>query len=175
MSKAFTTRQANGINAFFEEVGVPEDQRNVSRLKLANATIGQSACGVCGHAPIKYIFHLTDSENGGDLHVGSECIETYMAANGDLVAQVKSTKKQLVDQAKKAKRQAEKEEQEERRRIARVAQEWIRTRAGQKGLLEHPSVVKVLEMLDRLVENNWYITEKQQQWAHNVAEWIREQ
>lgn len=155
MSNSFSTRQANGINAFFERIGVPEDKRDVRRLRLIDSYVGRGSCEVCGHSPIKYHFVLTDEDRGGRLVAGSDCITTYMSANGALSSVISG-------ELKKLKREATRNSQNEKRKVAREALEHLRSKAEETGALGNNEFVdKWIGVLQEIVDRNWTISDKQ--------------
>lgn len=166
MSKQFTARQANGLNRFFDSIGVAEEDRDINRLVFVGAKHGDGAC-FCGH-PIKNQFLLTDREKGGTLVAGSECILSYPGAQAALKGSIKEGMKRLKAEAKDAARQQERDK-------PRQAKEYIERIAGHLDMMEHPKVVRVMEMIDRQVENGWKFSDKQEAWAKDVMTWLRDE
>lgn len=170
----FTKRQASGIKHFFEGIGVSEEKQDANRLHLVHAVDrgpgNYTTCEVCGHGGIRYEFHLSDSEHGGDLIAGSNCIETFLGANQHLVGQVK-------DEAKRLAKQARKEKQAETRRLDKqkdahdlsIARGMINDLAVQTGSDES----KVLTMLDECIENGYPFTEARRKWARDRVRYLR--
>lgn len=170
----FSKRQAGGIKRFFDGINVPEDQQDAHRLSLVNAVDrgpnNPGVCEVCGHGGIRYEFHLTDSERGGDFIAGSNCISTFLGANKHLVGKVEDEAKRLIKQARKNK-QAEdrKNAKESNLHDLNVAREMIADLAVQTASDE----IKVLEMLDDCIENNYPFTEPRRKWARDRVRYLR--
>jgi hypothetical protein len=97
---SYETRQAEAIDKFLEGLGVPEDERGPHRLIFLGADAAGGACQLCGHAPIKYRFHLADKEKGGSIIAGSECIVNHKFIPAEVVAKVKTSRKRLEEGAK---------------------------------------------------------------------------
>lgn len=176
MSTTFSTRQANGISAFFDSVGIPESERDVTRLVLVTTSVDNecaSVCTVCGHAGIKYLFHLQDKDHRGmdypTLIAGSNCIESYMEANGVLRRDVSSKLRALKKQAARDKVIQDRKEGLEK---AEKAREFITTLAAELRLSGHYRVTRVLEMLQNVLDNRYILSEKQLTWARDVAKML---
>lgn len=170
----FTKRQASGIKDFFDGIGVSDNEQDAHRLRLVHAVDrgpgNYTTCEVCGHGGIRYEFHLSDSEHGGDLIAGSNCIETFLGANKHLVGEVKDEAKRLAKQARKAK-------QDEKRRLDRekdahdltIARSMVSDLAVQTGSDES----KVLSMLDDCIRNGYPFTEARRSWARDRVRYLR--
>jgi hypothetical protein len=170
----FTKRQASGIKGFFESLGVPEDKQDAHRLHLVHSVDrgpgNYATCEVCGHGGIRYEFHLSDSESGGDLIAGSNCIETFFGANKHLVGEVKGEAKRLAKNARKEKqaedRRLSKEKDNHDLSIARgmVSDLAVQTESDES---------KVLSMLDDCIENGYPFTEARRKWARDRVRYLR--
>lgn len=170
----FSKRQASGIQKFFEEIHVPEDKQDARRLRLVSAIDrgpgNYTSCEVCGHGGIRYEFHLTDEENGGDLIAGSNCVETFLGANEYLVGQVKDEAKRLAKIARKERQaEAKKLDREKDAHDLRIAREMISDFAVQTGADE----TKVLDMLDECIANGYPFTEPRRRWARDRVRYLR--
>lgn len=176
MSMTFSTRQANGIRSFFNALGIDESEHDVSDLVLVTTSVDNqcaSVCGVCGHAGIKYLFHLQHREFRGmdypTLIAGSNCIETYMEANGVLLRDISSKLRALKKQAARDKVIRDRAEGLEK---AEKAREFITTLAAELKLSGHYRVTRVLEMLQNVLDNRYILSEKQLTWARDVAKML---
>lgn len=170
----FTKRQASGIKGFFESIGVPESEQDAHRLHLVHAVDrgpgNYTTCEVCGHGGIRYEFHLSDSENGGDFIAGSNCIQTFLGANKHLVGQVKDEVKRLAKQAREEKR-AEKRRLsiEQNANDLAIAHKMVSDLAVQTGSDES----KVLAMLSECMEKGYPFTEARRKWARDRVRHLR--
>lgn len=170
----FTKRQASGIKDFFESIGVPENEQDAHRLHLVHAVDrgpgNYTTCEVCGHGGIRYEFHLSDSEHGGDFIAGSNCIQTFLGANKHLVGQVKDEAKRLIKQAQQQKR-AEKQRlaKEQNAHDLSIAHKMVSDLAVQTGSDES----KVLAMLTDCMENGYPFTEARRKWARDRVRYLR--
>lgn len=170
----FSKRQAGGIKQFFDGIGVPEDKQDAHRLRLTNAVDrgprNYTTCEVCGHGGIRYEFHLTDQENGGDFIAGSNCIQTFLGANKHLVGQVENETKRLVREAR-AKKSAEDRKNQQTKNLhdLNIARGMIADLAEQTGSDES----KVLEMLDSCISHNYTFTEPRRTWARDRVRHLR--
>jgi len=170
----FTKRQASGIKDFFEGIGVPENEQDAHRLHLVHAVDrgpgNYTTCEVCGHGGIRYEFHLSDSENGGDLIAGSNCIQTFLGANKHLIGQVKDEAKRLIKQAQQQKRvESRRLAKEQNANDLSIARTMIHDLAVQTGSDES----KVLTMLDDCIENGYPFTEARRKWARDRVRYLR--
>jgi hypothetical protein len=170
----FSKRQAGGIQKFFEDIRVPEEQRDAHRLRLVGAVDrgpgNYTTCEVCGHGGIRYEFHLSDVDNGGDLIAGSNCIETFLGANKHLVGEVKDEAKRLIRQARKNKATDDRKLLREKNlHDLKIARGMIHDFAVQTGSDES----RVLEMLDGCIENNYPFTEPRRRWARDRVRHLR--
>lgn len=176
MTATFSTRQANGIRAFFDSLGMPESEHDVTRLVLVTTSVDHecaSICTVCGHAGIKYLFHLQDRDHRGmdwpTLIAGSNCIETYMEANGVLRHEVSSKLKSLKKRASRDKIIRDREEGLEKAEKART---FIHELSTELRVAGHYRIKSVLSMLDSVIEHKWTLSEKQLTWARDVAKML---
>ena len=166
----FSKRQAGGIKRFFEGISVPEDQQDAHRLSLVNALDrgpdNPGVCEVCGHGGIRYEFHLTDTERGGDFIAGSNCIGTFLGANKHLVGKVEDEAKRLIKQARKNKQA---DERNKSKTDLDTAIQMISDLAVQTDSDES----KVLEMLTTCRDSNYSFTEPRRKWARDRVRYLR--